>query len=250
MELSCGIFTGGEILKNIEIEGLKGKHREVLGEKSNQKNGTILITKFLAGVIKDVEGYEFNSDPVKALKQKETLLKRMVVGDRDLIVVELKKISKNPTLECSSYCTNPMCNELNEEIIELSDIVVNKISDPKVIDGNPVITYEHEGKKYTSRIPLGEDAERIDNLGKQNPYKAGQQMFQNCLVSIDNDTNIPYNLIREMDVDELDEIVYKWQSLLPGPQLTRDVKCFSCGRSFQSPMDFSDFLSGGGFRKK
>jgi len=246
MELSCGIFTNNEIYKNIDVVKLKGGHRDILGEK--HKNSGIMITKFLAGVLLSIDGMELPTDQGKLIKLKESSLRRATQGDRDLIILELKKMTKKREMEANHFC--PYCRKTNLETIILDEIEIRKLKNPKVINGNPVVDFEFEGIIYVVRIPLGEDEERIANLARKNAIKAQRQLFQNCLVSINGNTDIPHDYAKELDTDILDEIVSEWESVLPGPQLTKYIECYHCEREFQSVVDFSDFLLGSGSRKR
>jgi len=218
----------------VSLNQMTGIEEEILADTKLGKNAGKLITALLHSVITSVDGKKINKQ----------YLRDMFVGDRDAILLELRKISLGNTLLTIFNC--PSCGEKLQEEWDLD------LLDTKVAEGTELeITLtdglrDKEGNVYTDVIatyPTGAIQEQIAMVMKQNTSKGNTLLLQKCIKSIGGVEKISTEAIRRLTKRDRDILIKQIDKDSPGVDFNVSVTCEECGNSFESFLDLSNFFS-------
>jgi hypothetical protein len=172
------------------------------------------------------------------------LLGDLVLGDRDFLVLEVRRISMgdiiNVTIECGA-CHAKVDVKFNIDEIEV--IKLEKMEDYPERDGN--ITFKINKPKFTAicRFPKGSDQELIMPGAKKNPVAATYGLYTACLLEW-NDKKGPFDstYFDSLPINIIDEFEEEFMNIQPGPVMKQDATCPACNGSIDFSFKGSDFL--------
>jgi hypothetical protein len=151
------------------------------------------------------------------------LVRRLLVGDRDYLILQLRRLSLGDELNAVLDC--PACKEPMDVSFRASDV--------------PVETRRQEASSYTLsladhgicfRLPTGGDQE--DVLG-MDPQTAQQELLNRCILT---NNDMPLS-----DEERL-AVLAEMERLAPRVELELDMICPKCGHSFVAPFDLTAFF--------
>lgn len=224
--LPCGLaFPDGVVIDTVTVRELNGNDEEELARATKSKNYSHFLETLLErGVVKLGD-----HDP------SPKLLKDLTAGDRDFLVIAIRRATYGDTLDYEKLpCL--LCGEEADISVHLGDDIKNVKLDPAKT------TFEMQlsgGRTARVRIPNGHDQEE---LGKLPPPpqttipEYNSMMIKQCVIEITDlatgrsrSMAVQPGMARELSMRDRKKIVDKLNSCQPGPQYN-DVKytCPSC----------------------
>jgi stage V sporulation protein SpoVS len=137
--LPAGFITpDGEVIKTAEVRELNGKDEEAIA----RANGwfRVLGTILSRAVVK-----------IGPLKVDDALLDRLILGDREALLLGIYKATFGPTTIIPSFCSG--CDDAKDVEVDVDrDIPMNVLVDP-ISDRN--FTVKTRGHEYVVTLPTG-----------------------------------------------------------------------------------------------
>ena len=147
-------------------------------------------------------------------------VRALTVGDREALLLELRRLSFGERLECVLACPDPECGEELELELRVDDLLVPPYPDEAVR-----AEYELGGRRF--RLPDGADLEAgADAVG--DGLEAGARVvLDRCVLAGEADEGLDA-LLAELD---------------PQAEIELALACPECGRTFTVAFDAGDFLA-------
>jgi len=235
-ELPLGVVHNGNVTKDIVLTPMTAKIRRLIANRANQKNPANGLTDVLGHCCESIAGRP----------PAPQLINALTVGDRDFMLLMLRKISLGDIIKAKMTCVS--CQEDLAFDIGIDDIRIRRLELGKnfELDGDyPVVKIESDelGLKVTMRLPTGFDQGAISGQVKTDPIGASYAMYARLIKkwerngkidetarTVDFIDNLPLR-----DIEWLEEAVRKAS---PGPEWQVSLTCEVCGK--RTPLDLSD----------
>lgn len=225
VELPGGLVKGERVIKTATVRELTGKDEEALARASQSMNIFHFFDRLLTcGVIK--LGDEPASDT-------EKLLREMLIGDRDAIILGIRKATYGSDIEIESWkCIS--CGQESSLSMDISDIPVKKI----IPEADR--TFEvpmRKGGHAEVRLANGQD--QIEIMEKKDLTQAQVEtlFLTKCVISIvdahgfDRSMQGFPSMSLELSVPDRHAILKELGERQPGPKYDQvEYECESCGK--------------------
>lgn len=206
------INSAGEVIKTAEVRELNGKDEELVNKSASlTKAFNVVLERAVVSV-----GDE---------KVTPELLDKMLVGDRDAILLGIYKATFGPTAELAVYCSG--CADIKDVEIDVDrDIEVRKL-------GNPVVEREFtvEGKKnvYLVSLPTGSTQKELVNNSDKTMAELNTILLEQTVLEINDQPVISKLQIQNMGIADRRKIGDELASRTPGPQFNDvTITCPDC----------------------
>jgi len=161
----------------------------------------------------------------------EQALTELVLGERNMNLLELRRQLFGSTLQAYVKCT--ACGEaldLEFGVDELGFSSIHNVSEINSISTGSI--------SAQVRLPNGHDLIALESL---NDIKDGRHLlFSRCVQDLHRDeVTIDLN---ELDENELDQLEMAISELDPRMEIMFDLRCPQCAHRWQSPLEISSFL--------
>ncbi|MCL1976763.1 MAG: hypothetical protein FWG55_01430 [Candidatus Bathyarchaeota archaeon] len=220
-QIPHGFQTGHAWINQVQIRELTGYDEQLIASTQNffPPFKTSLL---LARVIKEFN----NQPPTQQLDPLETI-RNLPVGDRIALILHLRKITFGPILHCTIQCPN--CAD-NLSI----DFPIDSILQPP--QTNPQTTYHLKLEDYSLQIrPItGADLENITL--NQNTPNLQEKLLRYCILT--SDPPLPEILNTQLQ----EQLSTKLSEIDQQADLTLNINCHACNKTFQTPLDIEDFF--------
>ena len=247
--LALGFNHKGIWYNKVSAREWTGGDNQFLVSAEAQQNIIKGVNTFLASIVNRI----YNSDTGEELtKITKDMFADMYSVDRDMIILETRKLTFGTNLPISYTCVNTDCKQQNSFDFDLNTIDI-KYAESFPPNTEFYITLEHgipsptsinspEGEEIFKNITLtylkGRDEERVVQAGKINQAKA------EAYIAFASIKDIPgFDMTRKSPglVDKMKSIDYR--DLLNtivenriGPNLSVDVVCYNCDQQVTLPL--------------
>ncbi|AOY59413.1 base plate protein, bacteriophage T4 [Desulfococcus multivorans] len=158
----------------------------------------------------------------------------LTVGDREALLLHLRRLSFGETLSCMSDCS--ACGEKLSIDLQISQLLLPQTK-------NPAYWYRAglPGSKVqaTFRLPTGADQEAIAELAAQDPSAAAGMLMKACLHSL-TDGDVQLEILPEDAVGDLAKLIAERD---PQAELILNSACPECGHQFDVLLDVGTFFA-------
>lgn len=239
VDLPGGLVVDGRVIRTAQVRELTGAHEEKIFRALSSRNVTHLLNTVLeCGTVR------LGSEPEKSTPE---LLKKLVVGDREAILLGIRCMTYDDVVEISGWPC-PACEEPTDIKMNLrEDVEVKKSGDPAaamVFD----VPLRHGGKASV-RLPNGADQEALGEDPKRNVKERETVLLQRCIESIEKPDGTKIMLsafpsyARAMGIKDRRAVLAAIAERAPGPQYT-DIKLThaSCGKEVSLALDLADLF--------
>jgi len=215
---------------------MTGIEEEILTDNHLVRNGGKLITALLFSVIEEIDG---------EIPSKEDI-RNLTIGDRDAILLELRKISLGAEMVSKFQC--PSCKAMIEIVEDLNEIKTKEVEggtkesmEIELTDGYK----DKEGKVHKIAVvkyPTGATQEKSAAIMRQNMGRGNTAMLTECVKEIGKINSITGDIIKNLTKRDRDILLTKISKNAPGPKFTIEVTCYECGHTFETELDLSNFF--------
>lgn len=229
--------------KTFTIREMTGADEEYVNRADIKSNGAKITTALLSRCVQSVGTLTRKS--VGNPKDWEDIFKKMFVGDRDVILLELRRISIGETIEVSHTCPNPECKAKLKTEISIDELQINEFDGLREIPFELPKGYkDRKGvlhKTGVMRRPNGLDGELLTPIAKKNIAKAETTLLTR-ICKFDDGAYIDESVMASLSVKDRNYL----QSLLNdhqfGVDMTVDIMCDHCGELFKGNLNQSNFI--------
>ncbi|HJQ24876.1 MAG TPA: hypothetical protein VKA60_13240 [Blastocatellia bacterium] len=244
VELPVGYLDeDGRLHRSATLRKMTGHEEALLADRKLRHNGGALVTELL-------------SSCVRRLGELTTINRKVVAHltspDRNYLLMELRKITFGSELEANYAC--PHCGETSRVLHDLDELPVRRVNGEGVRD--IVVELEDgwedkDGQLYLTmvfRLPNGVDEEKVAGALKENPSRGMNALLTRCMVALGD---MPQARREALGTKVLSDLTMSDRALIesafreetPGVDLSRQIDCDACGRSFKASLDLTSFFT-------
>lgn len=220
--LPAGFITpDGEVIKTVEVRELNGKDEEAIARVTGWFRifGTILSR----AVVK-----------LGNTKVEESLLDRLILGDRDAILLGIYKATFGQTTVLPAYCAG--CNAAKDVEVDVDrDIPTTVLVDPVA---DRTFTVKTSGHEYTLTLPTGIVQREIGNNSDRTTAELTTLLLEHCVVEIDGSPVFGKAQVQAIGLADRRTLGEAIAKRAPGPQFeTVSITCPDCGGKVAVPIN-------------
>ena len=234
----------GTLHKEIEIRELAGIDEETISKPEIRGNIGKVITTLLASVV--VRIGELTPKTVKSPSKWEKIFRELPMGDRDKIMLEIRKFSQGNEIELDMKC--PSCKQKIKHIVEVdTDIEVR----PLEVDAFSISFELPKGVRNkdgelcnvgTIRLPNGVDQEQLDAVARKNAGQANTTLLARTIVEINGYGKVALSDLRNMSVRDRDYLIKLMEESSYGPKFALSFPCPACMEDVEAGVHPVNFL--------
>lgn len=236
------IDAHGHLHKRVKLMPLRGYEEEMLAQ--GDYSSTTLVSKLLSRCVKRI------GDITEITL---SVVNKLTVGDRQYILLMLRQLTFGDRVQASLLCPWPNCGAGVDIDFKISGIPITSCKHQAYyhlqierfstattlgLSTEPMLTIQY-------RLPNGADQEVISNsLANSNEASAALTLLSRCIKRFDVVDHPSVDWLAQLTPDIRQKIEQDMESRAPNLELTMDVKCQDCERSFVAPFDLQDFFFG------
>lgn len=233
----------GVVHKTFTLREMTGADEEYINRPDIKTNGAKVATSLLARCVTSIGTLTKKS--VGSPKAWEDIFKEMLVGDRDIILIELRRLSIGETIEVTHNCPNPNCKAKLKTEVSIDELAITPFNGEFVIPFELPRGYRDKKgvihKKGVMRRPNGLDGELLTPLAKNNIAKAETTLLTR-ICKFDDGAYIDESVMSGLSIKDrqyLQSILHDNQF---GVEMSVDVMCDHCGEFFKGNLNQSNFI--------
>ncbi len=226
--LPNGFWSNEAHCREAKLRPLNGDDEEFLAESSVTMLPVARSTNLLARCLISLEP--------GGLVTPE-MVGHLTVGDREALLLHLRRLSFGDRLHAVLNCPHPDCGELMDLDLYASDLL-------RLPGRNPEPEYEHtvehDGKtlRVLFRLPTVSDQEMASLKARTDIDGAADLILRRCVKSVVDENGASVDWTAEM----LDSLPVRMAELDPQAEMILDLTCPACGLSFSTFFDAGDYL--------
>jgi hypothetical protein len=209
-------LADGPVLRRATLRELTGREEEWLAASAGAPAAP-LTSRLLAACLLDLDGAAGGLE----------LARRLLVGDRDFLVLELRRLTFGPRVAAVLGC--PACAARMDVDFDLDAVPVEPRPQTPVFDA-PVEQQRGPPLPVRFRLPTGADQEAVLGLA---PAAAAAALLERCLLE-----QPPGGLAPEQQ-DMVGDVM---ERVAPRVEIELDLGCPECGAAFEAPFDLTAFF--------
>ncbi len=207
--LPGGLLVGGERRQDASLRPLAGEDEAFLFEDAEGLSPAARTTALLSRCLERLGPVQpVGADDVRAL----------TAGDREALLLELRRISFGERLECVLACPESECGAQLELELRVGDLLVPAYAD---------VRREHDLNGVRFRLPNGGDLEAAAEAAQAGVEAGACVVLERCVLAGEADDRLDA-LLAELD---------------PQAEIELALECPACGRAFSVAFDTGDFIA-------
>lgn len=224
VNLPGGFWSEGKRYQEVEICELSGYDQEYLKSaykiQSQAKWTTLLLTRSIKRI-----------GPFITITPE--LVKTLTLGDREALLLYIRRMTFGDKLNCVIDCTNENCEEQIGLDLKVGDLLLP--SYPKAQERyQKTITYKGVKYKVDFRLPTGLDQEEIARTAKEDPEAASGYLIKACILKTNKNAKESTGKIPPLVYDEVFNSI---DQLDPQAEIRFKIKCPECDTEFNTILD-------------
>lgn len=228
--------------KEFTLREITGKDEEAIHKSDVKNNGSKVVSVLLTRCVTRIG----TLTPKSLGRQKwEELIRSLLVGDQDYMLLQLRKLSIGEEIEVNHVCPNKDCKAKLNTTLSIDELEVIPFSGDRVIEFELPRGYrDRKGvlhKSGTMRLPTGLDREVLTPLAKTNLAKAETVMLTR-LCKFDDGAYVDDDVMSSLSIRDREYLQKLLQEHFFGIKLETEVVCDSCGESFIGSFNASNFI--------
>lgn len=244
IELSAGLEEDGELYSKARIHEIRGVEEEIIVDRQLMANYGKWQTKLVASLVVayiDEEGKEIASSLERARK--------LLVGDRDMIMLYARKLTYGNTMEVGVEC--PRCGAKLSSNLNIDDIEIKRLEGQRYVDvvleNGIVKEFPDEDKrvfkKVRLKLPNGEIQEKVSKVMTENIGKGNTLMLYSVMEVEGLGNKLTLDDVKNLIVVDRMKMMDAINENTSGPNLTQEFVCSNCGEVFEAPIGVENFFT-------
>lgn len=229
--------------KTFTIREMTGADEEYVNRADIKTNGAKVATALLSRCVLSVGTLTRKS--VGNPKEWENIFKEMLTGDRDTILLELRRESIGDTIEVAHTCPNPDCKAKLKTEVAIDELQINEFDGLREIPFELPKGYRDKKgnvhKRGIMRRPNGLDGELLTPLAKNNIAKAETTLLTR-ICKFEDGAYIDESVMASLSLKDRNYLQGLLNEHQFGVDMTVDVMCDHCGEYFKGNLNQSNFI--------
>ncbi|MFN4090033.1 MAG: hypothetical protein ACK4QW_13475 [Alphaproteobacteria bacterium] len=172
-------------------------------------------------------------------------VRALSVGDREALLLHLRRISFGSRIDCVANCPADGCGEPMDLSFEVADLLVPPMrgEGDGLGEETALADVEHAGAgwRVAYRAPAGADQETVASLARTDAAAAARTLLDRCVASITDADGSP--VPRDAALPALERLLPELMSRRdPQAEIRLSLDCPACGHAFEILFDTADFL--------
>lgn len=225
------------------LREMTGADEEFVNRSDIKTNGAKVATALLSRCVLSVGTLTRKS--VGNPTDWENIFKEMYTGDRDIMLLELRRLSIGDTIEVTHTCPNPECKAKLKTEVSIDELTILEFDGMREIPFELPRGYkDRKGvlhKTGIMRRPNGLDGELLTPLAKNNIAKAETTLLTR-ICKFDDGAYIDESVMASLSVRDRNYLQTLLNDHQFGIDMTVDVMCDHCGEYFKGNLNQSNFI--------
>jgi hypothetical protein len=228
VELPGGYITDDDdLITTAEVRELTGEDEEYLARINGA--GKLLLAILERGVVK-----------IGDLPVTKKILDDMLAGDREAIILGIRRVTFGDTIEFTSTC--PICNVADLEfMVDLSrDVPVVELEDRMLRN----FKVSCKAGDVVIELPTGRVQKKLVSAQDKSGAELDSILLSESIVSIDGMPLLdPLKRVKKLGIQDRRKITALLVEKTPGPQMAEvKISCPSCGQEVPLPLSLADLF--------
>jgi hypothetical protein len=221
VDLPGGYITpDGEVYRTAELRELTGKDEEVIIKSTNFAKS--LSTMVSRGTVK-----------IGNLDATEDVLDRILMADRDALLVGIYRATFGDTMEVNANCST--CSEAKTVEINLVEDIKTKFLEDPIEDRR--FTIQGRKSEYSVILPENKIQKELISNSNINISELDTLLLEYCVVAIDGRATLGRSQIQSIGLADRKTILKAIIEKSPGPKFDEvKVTCPDCGGEVVVPI--------------
>ena len=233
----------GVIHKEFVLREMTGKDEEAI-HKSDVKNNTSKVVSTLLSRCTLRIG-SLTPKSVGGMRNWESLIKKLYVGDQDYMLLQLRKMSVGDEIEVNHVCPNKDCKAKLKTVLSIDELEIIPFPGVREVPFELPRGYrDKKSVKHTSgvlKLPTGFDREVLTPLAKTNLARAETVMLTR-LARFSDGLPVDEDVMGNLSVRDREYLQKLLQNNYFGVKLDMEVTCDTCGETFIGSFNAANFM--------
>lgn len=233
--LPAGFWLDAVHHREVELRPLTGEDEAFLLETGAAHPPARRTTLLLSRCLKRLGPWE----PVPA-----EAVRSLCVGDREALLLHLRRLSLGDRLQGVLRCPEPGCGERMDLDLDARDLLLPPY--PDAAPWHEAVLEEGDAVwRVRFRLPTGADQEEAAALARTDAAAAADRMLRLCIARIeriDGGDSGEGGAVDEIPAAVADRLAARMAELDPQAELTLQLSCPVCGRDFSTLFDVAAWL--------
>ncbi len=222
LTLPSGLWRGDNCYRNVTVRALRGEDEMFWLDLPERWSLPQRVSALLAQV---VQWDAASSAPSPAPDD-------LTVGDREALLLHLRRISFGSRIECVLHC--PHCGEKLDLDLTADDLLLPPYDQPQ-----PEYEAQFDAYRVCFRLPTGADQAQIAALAAVDLDAAEQALIDRCVSAVS---------FQDQPLDRLPEslnaaLAERMAALDPQAELSITMTCPNCATAFTTLLDMAQYLA-------
>jgi hypothetical protein len=228
------VDEAGTLHDEVELRALTGREEEILAARGRAESAS-LVTAVLSRCVERIGAVDTVDDAV---------VRRLLVADRQLIVLRLREATFGERVQGSVQCPWPGCGKRVAVSFSTRDVPVTASTDKGPLYEMKLSPEADEAERTVEfRLPTGADQESLSALVAENEAAALAALLGACVTRLGSGT-CDDEVVATLSPRARQEIERRMHEVGPRLDLTMEADCAECGREFSAPFEIQDFFFG------
>lgn len=231
VSLPGGWFTEGGLQREARLRPLRGWDELLLAEAADAPMPAARVTLLLTRVLDSL-------GPLRSVSREQ--VQALTVGDREALLLHLRRLTFGERLSCLVRCTRSACGEKLDFDLRVSDLLVPAYSDVKPYYED-VVDAEAKHYRVRYRLPNGADQEAAAGAAHDDPERAARLVLNRCLVAVEalDATGIAAETLSPALVEAIARAMAARDAQA---EIALELHCPACGAAFTALFDTAQYL--------
>jgi hypothetical protein len=236
VQIPGGLWRDGVCVREAYLRPLCGEDEAFLLEAGESLSGPARVTALLSRCILRV-GADENVTP--------QTVRTLTVGDREALLLHLRRVTYGERLPCLLQCINSACGERMDLELKVAELLLEPYAASREWH-EVAVSAAKKTYRMRLRVPNGLDQELVADRAWTNVTDAENLLLQRCVESLSVES-APAEVSSPLTMDEwpaelADEIGQKFGELDPQAEILLSLQCPACERSFTGEFDAGAYL--------
>jgi hypothetical protein len=164
---------------------------------------------------------------------------RLTVGDREALLLQLRRLTYGEELNCIVSCPAERCGERMDVVLQVSDLLLASYDEAR---RTYELSLDSAGMSYgvTFRLPTAGDLTRISGLGSDALERGASDLLKHCVLVVTKDGGT--GTVDDLPEDVRPAVAARMAELDPQAEIELDLECPACGFAFSVVFDAGAFF--------
>jgi len=225
--LPGGLWQDGVCHRQAGLRPLTGEDEAFLLESGDLMSAAERTTALLARCLTRLGNL--------GLAEPQSLARSLTVGDREALLLHLRRLTVGERLQCLLQCPDLDCGEKMDLELRVTDLVLPPYAEPRP-EHEATVGENGATHRVRFRLPTGADQEVVAPIASANPAAAADLLLRRCVLQMEPDEG-----------DELPESVKEalpplLAELDPQAELLLNMHCPACRQPFTALFDTAAYF--------